>query len=135
MRTATSPEPRLTIDGVKYEDSEEYYQEHKPAAEDWSEEANEQRVEVMCTVLDAKFAASGEARALLVTSHPHRLLSIKRDRFWGFDAELKSPRSWLIFFRALRCRSEGSINYTARTILRLYVRLENKTEWRTTNLF
>jgi hypothetical protein len=45
-------------------------------------------MEVMCTALNAKFAASGEARALLVASHPHRLLSIKRDRFWGFDAEL-----------------------------------------------
>ena len=81
-------EPRLTIDGVEYEDSEAYYQEHNPAAGDWSETANEQRVEVMCTALDAKFAASGEARALLVASHPHRLLSIKRDRFWGFDEEL-----------------------------------------------
>jgi hypothetical protein len=68
-------EPRLTIDGVEYEDSEAYYQEHKPAAGDWSETANEQRSEVMCTALNAKFAASGEARALLVASHPHRLLS------------------------------------------------------------
>ena len=42
----------------------------------------------MCTTLDAKFAGSGETRALLVAWHPHRLLSIKRDRFWGFDAEL-----------------------------------------------
>ncbi len=67
-------EPRLTIDGVEYEDSEAYYQEHKPAAGDWSETANKQRMEVMCTALNAKFAASGEARALLVASHPHRLL-------------------------------------------------------------
>jgi predicted NAD-dependent protein-ADP-ribosyltransferase YbiA (DUF1768 family) len=81
-------EPRLTIDGVEYEDSGAYYQQHKSAAGDWSETANEQRMEVMCTALTAKFAASGEARALLVASHPHRLLSIKRDRFWGFDAEL-----------------------------------------------
>jgi len=86
--TWRSAEPRLTIDGVEYEDSEAYYKEHKPAAGDWSETANEQRMEVMCTALNAKFAASGEARALLVASHPHRLLSIKRDRFWGFDAEL-----------------------------------------------
>jgi hypothetical protein len=46
-----------------------------------------------------------------------------------------SPRSWLIYFRTLLCRSNGSINYTARTIVRLYVSLENRAEWRATNLF
>jgi hypothetical protein len=46
-----------------------------------------------------------------------------------------SPRSWLIYFRTLRCRSNGSINYTARTIVRLYVSLGNRAEWRATNLF
>jgi hypothetical protein len=35
----------------------------------------------------------------------------------------------------LRCRSNGSINYTARTIVRLYVSLGNRSEWRATNLF
>ena len=46
-----------------------------------------------------------------------------------------SSRSWLIYFRTLCCRSNGSINYTARTIVRLYVSLENRAEWRATNLF
>jgi hypothetical protein len=46
-----------------------------------------------------------------------------------------SPRSWLIYLRTLLCRSNGSINYTARTIVRLYVSLENRAEWRATNLF
>ena len=38
-------------------------------------------------------------------------------------------------FRTLLCRSNGSINYTARTIVRLYVSLGNRAEWRATNLF
>ncbi len=46
-----------------------------------------------------------------------------------------SPRSCLIYFRTLLCRSNGSINYTARTIVRLYVSLGNRAEWRATNLF
>ena len=81
-------EPRLAIGGREYRDSEAYYQAHKPAGDDRSDAANAQRVAVMRTALAAKFAASAEARAVLVASHPHRLLSIKPDRFWGFDAEL-----------------------------------------------
>ena len=46
-----------------------------------------------------------------------------------------SPRNWLIYFKTLLCRSNGSINYTARTVVRLYVSLETRAEWRTTNLF
>ncbi len=46
-----------------------------------------------------------------------------------------SPRSWLIDFRTLLCRSNGSINYTEWTIVRLYVSLKNRAEWRATNLF
>ena len=46
-----------------------------------------------------------------------------------------SPRSCLIYFRTLRCRSNGSINHTAWTIVRLYVSLGNRAEWRATNLF
>jgi len=46
-----------------------------------------------------------------------------------------SPRSWLIYFRTLSCRSNGSINYTAWTIVRLPVSLGNRAEWRATNLF
>jgi hypothetical protein len=46
-----------------------------------------------------------------------------------------SPRSCLIYFRTLLCRSDGSINYTVRTAVRLYVSLETRAEWRTTNLF
>ena len=45
------------------------------------------------------------------------------------------PRSWLIYFRTLLCRSNGSINYTARAAVRLYVSLGTRAEWRATNLF
>lgn len=80
-------EPRLTIDGQEYKDSEAYYRVHKPAGKDRSAAANAQRVAVMRRGVAAKFAASGEARAVLLASHPHRLLSIKGDAFWGFDAQ------------------------------------------------
>jgi hypothetical protein len=95
-------EPRLTIAGKEYKDSEAYYQEHKPAARDWSASANAQRVGVMRTALAAKFAASGEARALLVASHPHRLLSIKGDRFWGFNPVLGGENMLAVLLTELR---------------------------------
>ena len=55
-------EPRLTIDGQEYKDSEAYYRVHKPAGKDRSAAANAQRVAVMRRGVAAKFVASGEAR-------------------------------------------------------------------------
>ncbi len=60
---------------------------HKPAGKDRSAAANAQRVAMMRREVDTKFAASGEARTVLLASHPHRLLSIKGDTFWGFDTQ------------------------------------------------
>ncbi len=94
-------EPRLTIGGKEYKDSEAYFQSQKPVPFDaavW----DARRVGVMRTALAAKFAASGEARAVLVASHPHRLLSIKRDRFWGFDAELGGQNMLAVLLTELR---------------------------------
>lgn len=76
-------EPRLVIDGHEYTDSETYYHSQKPQPFD-AELWKSQRVGVMRKAVAAKFAASDEARALLLASHPHRLLSVKPDAFWGF---------------------------------------------------
>jgi hypothetical protein len=63
-------------------------------------------------------ATSGQAplqrgRRLIYTRNTHR-----------GDILMCLLESWLIYFRILLCRSNGSINYTARTIVRLYVSLE-----------
>jgi predicted NAD-dependent protein-ADP-ribosyltransferase YbiA (DUF1768 family) len=77
-------EPRLRIDGVTYANSEAYFHAQKPRPFDdavW----RGKRVGVMKKGLRAKFLASKEAREVLLKSHPHPLLSIKNDAFWGFD--------------------------------------------------
>jgi predicted NAD-dependent protein-ADP-ribosyltransferase YbiA (DUF1768 family) len=94
-------EPRLTIGGKEYRDSEAYFHAQKPVPFDahvW----DAQRVGVMRTALAAKFAASAEARALLVASHPHRLLSIKNDRFWGFHPVLGGENMLAVLLTELR---------------------------------
>ena len=45
------------------------------------------------------------------------------------------PKKLADLFRTLLCRSNGSINYTARAAVHLYVSLGTRAEWRTTNLF
>ena len=45
------------------------------------------------------------------------------------------PMDQVIYFRTLICWSNGSINYTAQTVVRLYVSLKTRSEWRATNLF
>ena len=77
-------EPTLRIDGVVYSCSEEYYHAQKPVPFDkaaW----DAQRVDVMRLALRAKVSASEEVRQLLLATGDHPLLSIKPDRFWGFD--------------------------------------------------
>jgi len=79
----TFDEPQLEIDGRVYDDSESYYQLQKPVPFDEAAWAA-RRVDVMRTAIRAKFAASAEARGLLVSTHPHPLLSLKTDTFWGY---------------------------------------------------
>lgn len=78
-------EPSLVIGGKRYSDSEAYYHAQKPVPFD-DAKWQSMRVDVMRTAVRAKFAASAEACSLLMLTHPHPLLSIKGDRFWGFDA-------------------------------------------------
>ena len=79
-------EPAITIDGTAYVNSETYYHHQKPVPFDHGAWEN-QKIGVMRRGVRAKFAASKEARQLLMATHPHRLLSLKRDCFWGFDPE------------------------------------------------
>ena len=99
--TWTFAEPRLTIGGKEYKDSETYFHAQKPVPFD-AQVWDAQRVGVMRTALAAKFAASAEARALLVASHPHRLLSIKGDRFWGFNPVLGGENMLAVLLTELR---------------------------------
>jgi len=77
-------EPEFKIDGKRYPNSEEYFHSQKPSpfnAALW----DTQRVDVMRKGVRAKFAASEDLRDLLISTHPHPLLSVKADAFWGFD--------------------------------------------------
>jgi predicted NAD-dependent protein-ADP-ribosyltransferase YbiA (DUF1768 family) len=67
----------------RYEDNEAFYHAQKPKPFDekvWQE----CRAMVMMRGIRLKFAACPHARALLISTWPHPLLSIKRDTFWGF---------------------------------------------------
>ncbi len=50
----------------------------------------------------AKFEASKEARDLLIARHPHPLLSIKPDTFFGFDPEKGGKNKLAILLMELR---------------------------------
>jgi predicted NAD-dependent protein-ADP-ribosyltransferase YbiA (DUF1768 family) len=77
-------EPGFEVDGVQYPCSEVFYQSQKPRP--FNEHAWESRkVGVMSTALRHKFRHSPEALAVLLATHPHPLLSLKRDTVWGFD--------------------------------------------------
>ena len=76
-------EPQLKIDGKTYRCSESYYHACKPRPFDevaWAA----QREGVMRRAVRAKLEASPEVCHLLVSTHPHPLLSIKDDDVWGF---------------------------------------------------
>jgi len=79
-------EPEIVVDGRRYSGSEAYYQAMKPMPFD-DAKWRSMRVDVMRTAVRAKFSAAADIRALLMTTHPHPLVSIKNDNFWGFDAE------------------------------------------------
>ena len=96
-------EPRITIYGQQYADSEAYYKAEKwklpiSAAVIW----DAKKVEVMTRAVTAKFQNSEEARQLLISTHPFPLLSIKNDPFWGFDARQGGQNMLAVILMDLR---------------------------------
>jgi predicted NAD-dependent protein-ADP-ribosyltransferase YbiA (DUF1768 family) len=82
-------EPRLNIGGKEYKDSETYYKSQQDPVRSVAKAAewDLKKEEVMRKAVWAKFEASQEARDLLISTHPHPLLSIKDDTFYGFHPE------------------------------------------------
>ena len=77
-------EPSFVVDGIRYEDSEDFYQRQKPQPFDalrW----DAQRDDVMRRALEKKFQSSVIFRSLLMSTHPFPLLSLKRDAYWGVN--------------------------------------------------
>ena len=96
-------EPRITIYGQQYADSEAYYKAEKwklpiSAAVIW----DAKKVEVMTRAVTAKFQNSEEVRQLLISTHPFPLLSIKNDPFWGFDARQGGQNMLAVILMDLR---------------------------------
>jgi predicted NAD-dependent protein-ADP-ribosyltransferase YbiA (DUF1768 family) len=69
--------PKLTLD------NEAFYHSQKPKPFD-DEAWKVRREEVMMRGLRLKFAACADVCALLISTWPHPLLSVKCDNFWGF---------------------------------------------------
>ena len=79
-------EPCINVAGIWYTCLESYYHAQKPHPYD-DAQWRKQRVQVMRKGVRAKVAADPQLRALLLSTHPHPLLALKGDRFWGFDAK------------------------------------------------
>eukprot|EP00930_Biecheleria_cincta_P063348 TRINITY_DN4887_c0_g2_i1.p1 TRINITY_DN4887_c0_g2~~TRINITY_DN4887_c0_g2_i1.p1 ORF type:complete len:215 (-),score=38.45 TRINITY_DN4887_c0_g2_i1:35-679(-) len=80
-------EPRLRIDGRDYHGTEAYFHAQKPSPFDkalWDGPAVGQglRDKVMQTAVEQKFK-DDQLKELLLSTHPHPLLSIKPDSYWG----------------------------------------------------
>ena len=75
-------EPQIIVDGIQYEGSEAYYHSQKPFPFD-SQLWHRQRDNVMKIAVYHKFTTSTLLKDLLLSTHNHPLLSIKRDRYWG----------------------------------------------------
>ena len=81
-------EPSVIVSGKQYACSEHAYRAQKPKPFDqavW----DKRKVDVMLEAVLSKFRAvdaSGDSlRGLLLSTHPHPLLAIKGDTFWGFN--------------------------------------------------
>ena len=81
-------EPSVTVFGKHYACSEDAYHAQKPEPFDqavW----DKRKVHVMLEAVLSKFRAVGATgdslRELLLSTHPHPLLGIKGDTFWGFN--------------------------------------------------
>ena len=75
-------EGHIWVNGTRYSSCEEYYQKQKPVPYD-DHKWKEMRVGVMRLGLRRKFE-DPSLRALLLSTHPHPLISVKADPFWGF---------------------------------------------------
>ena len=75
-------EPQIIVDGIQYNGSEDYYHSQKPFPFD-SQLWHRQRDDVMKTAVYHKFTTSTLLQDLLLSTHNHPLLSIKRDGYWG----------------------------------------------------
>jgi len=85
-RTWVFHEPSIVVDGRTYANSEVYFQSQKPVPYNdkvWKKI----RVQVMQKAVHAKFTQHPALKDLLISTHPHALLSIKNDDFWGFHPE------------------------------------------------
>merc|ERR1740123_2450079 len=77
-------EPRIRVNGRSYPNSEEFFHAQKPNPFDrdlW----DGLRDDVMRAGVRAKFEAGEGLRELLLSTHPHPLLALKPDQYWGFD--------------------------------------------------
>jgi len=106
-------EPEVTIDGRTYKDAETYYQSQKET--EWSEAASARwdakKESLMKKAVWAKFEASPEARDLLISTHPHPLLSIKNDSFFGFDPLEGGQNKLAVILMELRDRYVAGTRY------------------------
>lgn len=93
-------EPSITVNGCTYKGSENYYQRQKPNPFD-EEMWMAQRDEVMRTAVREKFAEP-QLRRLLVSTHPHPLLSIKGDRYWGVEPSGQGENQLAVLLMELR---------------------------------
>uniref|UniRef100_A0A6U5CBU5 NADAR domain-containing protein n=1 Tax=Hemiselmis andersenii TaxID=464988 RepID=A0A6U5CBU5_HEMAN len=84
-------EPRITVAGETYANSEDYYHSRKPTVKcrsAFDEKWEPIRYGVMKEAVRAKLqAAPDELRELLDATDTHMLLSIKCDEVWGFHPE------------------------------------------------
>lgn len=78
-------EPKLTINGRTYKDSETYYHSQKPRPFNQIEWEHD-RDAVMRRAIRTKFQQDPSLRALLCATKGQPLLAIKPDTYWGFDA-------------------------------------------------
>lgn len=80
-------EPGFTVEGRKYQGSEDFFHKQKPlpfnkAVWDGDGRGLGHRDQVMRMAVQKKFA-DPELQELLLASNPHPLLSIKGDEYWG----------------------------------------------------
>ena len=102
-------EPRITVEGVEYRDSEHYYHQQKPYPFDallW----DSQRDDVMRRAVEAKFSSSLELRQLLLSTHNHPLLSIKRDSYWGVLPDGSGENRLAELLMELRAKWQGALS-------------------------
>lgn len=93
------PEPQLHIGGRLYNGSEAYYQSQKPSKDEWDkhdkDEWDNRKWNVMVTAVEAKLKASTDVLELLMSTRDHPLLSIKKDKDWGWHPRTYAGENWL----------------------------------------